>query len=200
VLHTLGTGSDVRSGWAVAIGLGCVGAVVLAVAWRLIGEAARVHVLVRAAGMAATAAATISLLGFAAAGPLHSGWAKAAGTPDRLLAAAGTGPQPAPSAAPTLAVGLTDQLSGTLVQSGRRAQVTLTDARDAKLRITINLDAGSATAQLIITDNGAAVCSAAASVAQDVLATCGRTAVDIGLNQQADGSLVGQMVTRAAGQ
>jgi sulfoxide reductase heme-binding subunit YedZ len=100
LLHTLGTGSDVRSVWALLIGLGCVGAVVFAIVWRLTSNPTRVRAPVRALSLVLTAAATIALLGFAAAGPLHSGWAKAAGTPDRLLAATGA-TTPAPVAAPS---------------------------------------------------------------------------------------------------
>ncbi|HEY8755352.1 MAG TPA: ferric reductase-like transmembrane domain-containing protein, partial [Candidatus Dormibacteraeota bacterium] len=94
VLHTLGTGSDVRSGWAVALSLGCLAAVVMALARRLISSRAGISVVRRAAALLVTAAATAALLGFAAAGPLHSGWAKAAGTPGRLLAVGST-PTPA---------------------------------------------------------------------------------------------------------
>ena len=43
LLHTLGTGSDVRSVWALLIGLGCVGAVVFAIVWRLTANPTRVR-------------------------------------------------------------------------------------------------------------------------------------------------------------
>ncbi len=90
LLHTLGTGSDVRSWWAIVVSLACVGVVLMAIAWRLFGAAAAVLMPVRLVGLVVTGAATLALLGFAVAGPLHSGWAKAAGTPDRLLAIAAT--------------------------------------------------------------------------------------------------------------
>ena len=202
LLHTLGTGSDVRSAWALVISLGCVGAVVFAIVLRLTSERASMPVAVRGVTLLVTAAVTVALLGFAAAGPLHSGWAKAAGTPDRLLAAtaatsAAATPTPAP--APQLATGLRDQVTGTAVQNGTTVEVNLTDRRDANLRITVAVRGNSTTGQLLITDNGATVCNTTASVAQDLLATCGRTSVDISLAQQADGSIAGQMVT-AAGQ
>jgi sulfoxide reductase heme-binding subunit YedZ len=205
LLHTLGTGSDVRSVWALVIGLGSVGAVVFAIVWRLTANPARVSLPVRAASLTLTAAATIALLGFAAAGPLHSGWAKAAGTPDRLLAASsGTGQEaaatPAPSAAPSLPAGVTDQLSGTAVQSSQVVRVTLTDSRDANLHITIAVAGRATTGQLQITEGSAIVCNVTATVAQDLRATCGPTAVDITLTQQADGTIAGQMVTTGSGQ
>ena len=205
MLHTLGTGSDVRSPWAVIISLGCVGAVVFAIVWRLISEQPRVRPAVRTVSLLVTAAATIALLGFAAAGPLHSGWAKAAGTPDKLLAATTGGspptatPAPATTAtpAPALPAGLSDQLTGTAVQSARAVRVTLSDSRDANLRIVISVAPSSSSGQLLITENGATVCNATAAIAQDVQAACGQTAVDITLSQQADGTIAGQMVTQA---
>jgi sulfoxide reductase heme-binding subunit YedZ len=203
LLHTLGTGSDVRSPWALIASLGCVAAVVLAIAWRLTSNRARISVARRAVALLATAAATVALLGFAAAGPLHSGWAKAAGTPDRLLAASSTAAPaatPTPVPAPPLATGLNDRVTGDVVQNGRTVQVNLTDRRDSTLRVIVAVTANSSTGRLLITKSGATVCNTTASVVQDVTATCGQTSVDISLAQQADGTVAGQLVTRAAGQ
>lgn len=200
VLHTLGTGSDVRSGWAIGATLICVGAVVAAIAWRLFGDGARVPVLLRYTAITVCGAAIVSLFGFAAAGPLHSGWARAAGTPDRLLAATSTPPgaaSPSPQPAPPLAFGLSDQLSGTVSQSGRNTVVTLTDARDPTLTIAIAVAPRASTGVLTIVQNGATLCRANASVLQGVQATCGQVAVSISLSQNADGSIVGQMTTQA---
>ena len=202
LLHTLGTGSDVRSPWALIVSLGCVAAVVLAIAWRLTSNRARISVARRAVALLATAAATVALLGFAAAGPLHSGWAKAAGTPDRLLAASSTAAPAAtatPVPAPPLATGLNDQVTGAVVQNGRTVQVNLTDRSDSTLRVIVAVTGNSSTGRLLITKSGATVCNTTASVVQDVTATCGQTSVDISLAQQADGTVAGQLVTRAAG-
>jgi Ferric reductase like transmembrane component len=204
LLHTLGTGSDVRSPWALVLSLGCVAAVVIALAWRLISSRARIPVARRAVALLVTAATTTALLGFAAAGPLHSGWAKAAGTPDRLLAA-GSAPTPAPSTptpvpVPPLATTLKDKVTGNVVQNGRTVQVNLTDTGDPTLRIIVAVAANSSTGRLLITRSGATVCDTTASVVQDLTATCGQTSVDISLAQQADGTVAGQLVTKAAGQ
>ncbi|HWF57098.1 MAG TPA: ferric reductase-like transmembrane domain-containing protein [Candidatus Dormibacteraeota bacterium] len=204
ILHTLGTGSDVRSVWALVLGLGCVAAVVMAVAWRLISGRARLSLMRRGVALLAAAAATVALLGFAAAGPLHSGWAKAAGTPDRLLAAGGT-PAPAattptPVPVPALATGLNDRVAGTVVQNGNTVQVNLTDTSDSTLRVIVAVAGNSSTGRLLITKSGATVCNTTASVVQDVTATCGHTSVDVSLAQQADGTVAGQLVTKAAGQ
>ncbi len=85
-----------------------------------------------------------------------------------------------------------------MVRSGNAIRVTLTDARDTGLRVVITVAARAISGQLLITDNGASVCDATAAVAQDVQATCGHTAVDISVNQQADGTIAGQMVTAPA--
>jgi len=96
--------------------------------------------------------------------------------------------------------GLNDQVTGTVVQNSRTVQVNLTDARDSTLRVIIAVAGNSSTGRLLITKSGATVCDTTASVVQDVTATCGQTAVDVSLAQQADGTVAGQLVTKAAGQ
>jgi len=67
------------------------------------------------------------------------------------------------------------------------------------LRVIVAVTGNSSTGRLLITKSGATVCNTTASVVQDVTATCGQTSVDISLAQQADGTVAGQLVTRAAG-
>ena len=84
VAHGLGTGSDVRSGWMLAVTLACVGVAagavcarcVLATAGSPCGRAAR----------AAVAAAVAALALWLPSGPLAAGWARRSGTPAALLA------------------------------------------------------------------------------------------------------------------
>jgi sulfoxide reductase heme-binding subunit YedZ len=201
LVHTLGTGSDVRSAWALVLTLGCVGAVVFTLVWRLTSDRAAMPPAVRGLALAATAVTTIALAGFAAAGPLHTGWAKSAGTPDRLLATNGSAapaatPTPAPVAA--LATNLRDPLTGTVVQNGRTVQVDLTDTGNATLKMAVAVRSEATSGRLVITEGGVTVCDTTASVVQDVVATCGRTSVDISLGQQPDGSITGQLVTGVA--
>jgi hypothetical protein len=87
-----------------------------------------------------------------------------------------------------------------VAQSGAVVRVTLIDSRDAGLRIVIAVPSRGSTGQLQITEGTAVVCNVTAAVNQDVRATCGSTAVDITVSQQADGTLAGQMVTTGAGQ
>ena len=197
VLHTLGTGSDVRPLWALLLTSACVVLVVIAVVWRLTADDAPGPLPIRLAALGVAMAATVALVGFAVAGPLHSGWAKAAGTPDQLLAITSASGQatPAPAAIPE---GVTDQLSGTLYNSSAGVSVSLSDARDSSLRLVIAVAPGASTGRLTVTEGGSRLCVTTATVAQDVVATCGSTRLDISLTAQTSGSVIGQMVTQAA--
>ncbi len=85
LLHGVGTGSDVRTGWFTFLDVVCVGAVFSAlVGWRL------VHGWPRAATFRLSAAlgsglAVVVLALWMANGPLAPGWARAAGTPADLI-------------------------------------------------------------------------------------------------------------------
>jgi methionine sulfoxide reductase heme-binding subunit len=85
LLHGLGTGSDARTTWMLALTIGCVAAVALALAAHLAG--ARLAPRARAGALAGGAAAVLALTGWVAQGPLATGWAKRAGTPAGVLAA-----------------------------------------------------------------------------------------------------------------
>jgi sulfoxide reductase heme-binding subunit YedZ len=90
VLHGLGTGSDVKSWWLLALTVACVAAVVIAVLVRI----ARANTSTPGArtGWAALAIVTpLALAIFALAGPLRPGWSRRAGTPANLLGSAGGG-------------------------------------------------------------------------------------------------------------
>ena len=80
--HGLGTGTDTRLIWVLAINIGCVAAACWAVWWRL---SLTGRSLMRSAGLVALAVAPVLTGVFVLAGPLQSGWALRAGTPVRLL-------------------------------------------------------------------------------------------------------------------
>jgi sulfoxide reductase heme-binding subunit YedZ len=85
VLHGLGSGSDTKTTWMLALTLACVGTVVVAVGSRLAQAATRPAVRV---GMTAvTLLSSIGLAVWLAQGPLAGGWARRAGTPAAVLAA-----------------------------------------------------------------------------------------------------------------
>lgn len=80
VLHGLGTGTDVKSWWMLALTVICLAAVVVAALAR-IGRSAAAIPGVRTGTTVLALATPIGMAAFAAVGPLHRGWARRAGTP-----------------------------------------------------------------------------------------------------------------------
>jgi sulfoxide reductase heme-binding subunit YedZ len=122
--HGLGTGTDTRLLWVLAINIACVAAVGWAIWWRLSlsGEP-----VARAAGLAALVAVPVLTAVFILIGPVQSGWARRAGTPIKLLGNHGPS-RPAPSA------GTSPRLAGTPF----RGTLSLADEPDSNHRtITI---------------------------------------------------------------
>jgi sulfoxide reductase heme-binding subunit YedZ len=127
VVHGLGTGSDTRAVWMLAIDGVAIGAVIVAVAWR-VGRIRPVRVMPRLAAAGASVVGTAGVALWLFAGPLHPGWASAAGTPASLLhsgttpsAALGlTGASAVPLAFPTKA-----DFTGTTQQTSTDGVVTL---------------------------------------------------------------------------
>lgn len=83
LLHGIGTGTDTRAGWALALYAGCAAAVALAAAARLLGGG-------ETAGWKVWGVAAILVAGFGigvwvVTGPLQPGWAATAGTPANLI-------------------------------------------------------------------------------------------------------------------
>jgi len=89
VFHGLGTGSDTKVWWMLALTAACVGAVLVAV-WVRIGATEEGRPGVRAGAIVATIATPVALAVFTLAGPLQKGWARRAGTPSTLLASSFT--------------------------------------------------------------------------------------------------------------
>jgi len=80
--HGLGTGTDSRLPWLLAIDAACLASVAAAATWRL-SRAAPGNA--RSAAIAAAALLPVGTIAFVAAGPLQPGWARRAGTPTALL-------------------------------------------------------------------------------------------------------------------
>ena len=84
LLHGLGTGSDVKSAWMIAVSVGCLAAVVVAVGVRVAsGWPDRVGLRTAAMGASLVFAGGLAL--WVPSGPLAAGWARRAGTPSALL-------------------------------------------------------------------------------------------------------------------
>ena len=84
MMHSLGTGSDAKSGWMLFLGVVCGVAVVGAVLWRLL-DSRDADPAIRAGATLGTIGVAVGLLVWANNGPLAKGWAARAGTPSSLL-------------------------------------------------------------------------------------------------------------------
>jgi sulfoxide reductase heme-binding subunit YedZ len=80
IVHTLGTGSDTRKGWAIWLVVACVALVLLALVWRII-EGWPQRAALRAGAIVVTACTVVLVFAWAKQGPLAPGWSKRAGTP-----------------------------------------------------------------------------------------------------------------------
>jgi methionine sulfoxide reductase heme-binding subunit len=85
LLHGLGTGSDVKQTWLLALSIGCLVVVLAAVLARVISGWPE-HVGLRGAALGGAGAFTLFLLLWLPGGPLGSEWARRSGTPASLLA------------------------------------------------------------------------------------------------------------------
>jgi Ferric reductase like transmembrane component len=94
LLHGLGTGSDVKSAWSLALTAICVIAVAIAVCVRTLPGWPE-HRRVRSGALALTAIAPIALILWLPGGPLGQGWARRSGTPVSLLASSAPSSSPA---------------------------------------------------------------------------------------------------------
>jgi len=96
VLHGLGTGSDVKQWWMLALTVVCIVAVLGAI-WTRIAHVSSEHSGLRAPATALAVITPIGLMIFTLAGPLQRGWARKAGTPASLLGGARTPAAPSSS-------------------------------------------------------------------------------------------------------
>jgi predicted ferric reductase len=85
LLHTLGTGSDVKSAWLQVLTVACVALVLVAVLVRALYGWSRASARMRSLAIAATAAFALGLLLWLPSGPLGPEWARRSGTPSSLL-------------------------------------------------------------------------------------------------------------------
>jgi DMSO/TMAO reductase YedYZ heme-binding membrane subunit len=106
VLHGLGTGTDAKSLWMLALTLVCVCAVTYAVLAR-IARADTAGQGVRAGASVLSVAVPVGLVVFTVAGPLQKGWARRAGTPLKLLGSVHPVSRTTPSAAPAASAATT---------------------------------------------------------------------------------------------
>jgi hypothetical protein len=122
VLHGLGTGSDVKQWWMLALTAACIVAVLVAV-WTRIASASGEYAGLRAPATALAVVTPIGLAIFTLAGPLQHGWARRAGTPSSLLGTARPAPVRVASSSPSrsgsnpLATSFTATMDGTVAEN-----------------------------------------------------------------------------------
>jgi len=151
VLHGLGTGSDTRAWWMLALTAACVASVLAAVFIR-VARAESGPPALRGAASALAIVTPIGLVLFTLAGPLQRGWAGRAGTPSNLLATAGT-PAPRsvatpPAASPATAAdsldrGFSATVTGTVTETQARngaiVDLTLQLSGDVRGRLRVRM-------------------------------------------------------------
>jgi methionine sulfoxide reductase heme-binding subunit len=196
VLHGIGTGTDTKSAWALLLVVACVGAVAVAVVWRLVLGWPRFAAL-RTLGIGGSTAAVVALAAWTVGGPLQAGWARAAGTPLDLLSGGTQARSRTASAPRPLSVHLDDPVSGTLERSDISATATLNDQSDASLRLVVvaNPDGSGS---LTVTRNGAIICATGATLGEVVTATCGNVRVDVELFSGGASRVSGRLTTEPA--
>ena len=153
VVHGLGTGSDARAGWMELLTAACVVAVAGAVLFRVSGDFSHRPALRLSAGAAALLLPVLGVV-WAESGPLHSGWAKRAGTPTTLL---GGGTQFAASsssaAQTTQAVVRTPQLAAPPYRQSFTGKLTTSQSSSGLVHVSIDAVAtGSPTRHLLHID------------------------------------------------
>ncbi len=157
LLHGLGTGSDVRAGWMLALSGACLLAVLCAVGVR-VRHGWPGRLAVRGSAIATAACLPVGVLVWLPGGPMASDWARLSGTPPRLLGKSVSAPSPSvgeASPAPGTPPGALDNpfrasLTGTITQR------PLPDRRLVAVRISTSFS-GPVSGRLVIEIDGVPV-------------------------------------------
>lgn len=91
LLHSLGTGSDVKSAWMLGLSITCLALVVAAILARVLSGWPGSSLRGRGAALGGLGAFALGLLVWLPGGPLGSEWARRSGTPASLLGHKSTG-------------------------------------------------------------------------------------------------------------
>jgi hypothetical protein len=91
LVHGMGTGSDTKLGWALALEAACVVAVVVAVWWRVAIDWPA-GLSWRIGALTTSIVAPVALVVWLLSGPLAPGWTRRAGTPSRLVSSTASSP------------------------------------------------------------------------------------------------------------
>jgi predicted ferric reductase len=85
LLHSLGTGSDVKRSWLLVVAVACVALILVAVLARVLSGWTGTSARARGAALGGVAAFSLGLLLWLPRGPLGAEWARRSGTPAALL-------------------------------------------------------------------------------------------------------------------
>jgi len=116
VVHTFGTGSDVKQVWLLALTAACIAAVVVAV-WVRAGFGWPAHRRVRSTTVLASVALPAALIAWLPSGPLGSNWARRSGTPAALLSKIGESGSSGRTASSSVVTAFSAPVSGTVSQT-----------------------------------------------------------------------------------
>jgi DMSO/TMAO reductase YedYZ heme-binding membrane subunit len=196
VVHGVGTGSDARAPWLIAVVISCVVAVLLAFIER-IRRGRLITLPIRAAGGIAAALFLFFAGTWAISGPLQVGWAAKAGTPPvKPAVAAKPAPvHPGPG-------GFSDPLVGTMVRDASgNTQISMRDTVDTALTISIRSPNSSETLPTVTVNRDQRVlCSVPATVSATLYVVCGTTRLTISFSGPSSaltsgGQIAGRLVT-----
>lgn len=191
VFHGLGTGSDQQAPWLIGVVTGCVAAVVIALARRVVSIESPT---VRTGAAVATGVVLYVGAAWTIQGPLQPGWAAKAGTP--AVKVAKKGPvHPGPG-------GFSDPLAGVMMRDpSGNTQISFRDTADPELTIFIRSPTSSESLPVMTLQRGKrALCSVPVSVGLTLYAVCGNTRLTITLfgplpTQAGSTSISGQLAT-----
>lgn len=174
ILHGLGTGTDARAPWMVAVVVWSVVAVVVALFFRL-RRGGPATLPIRAAAAITTGLALFLGGNWAISGPFAPGWSAKAGTPVATPSPSPAGPvHPGPQ-------GFSDPLVGVVaVSKTGYIQISMRDSVDTGLTIAIRSPNASETLPVVtISRDTRVLCTVPAAVSDTLYAVCGTTRVVI---------------------
>jgi len=172
VVHGLGTGSDSRAPWMIAVVASCVEAVILALYQRL--RYGPITTLPIRTGGAVLAAFALVVMGvWAVTGPFQTDWTSRSGTPVKVAAV--TGPvHPGPG-------GFSDPLYGVMAKdSAGNISISFRDEVDTALTVSVRSPNSSETLPVVGVSRGTTVlCTVPATAGVTLYAVCGKVRIEI---------------------
>jgi methionine sulfoxide reductase heme-binding subunit len=173
VIHGLGTGSDARATWMIAVVASCSMAVLIAVLHRL-NRGSSATLPIRAAAATAVGALIAAGAGWAFSGPLSPGWATRAGTPVAGASAGSGSVHSGPE-------GFQDPVAGVVVRDpSGYVQISMRDQVDPALTIAVRSpNSGETLPVVTIARDGRVLCTTPATVTTSLYTICNATRLTI---------------------